>query len=249
LPFVIVGSVDEEGWVWASVLSGEPGFLQSPDAVTLDVAARPLGGDLLARALKVGARLGILGIDLSTRRRNRVNGEIVRLDEAGFSLHVDQSFGNCPKYIRPRQPAGFAPPPGSVGSNTGEGFTALDERSRALVAEADTFFVASYAPATDGMAQSADVSHRGGPAGFLRLSADGTITVPDYPGNLFFNTLGNLMLNPRAGLLFADFDRGDLLQITGVTEIIWQERVWRFKPSHGRWLNGALPMRFTRVTA
>ncbi len=247
LPFVIVGSVDEEGWPFASILSGEPGFLQSPDAVTLDIAARPASGDPLARSLKPGTRLGMLGIDLSTRRRNRVNGEIVRMDAKGFSLHVDQSFGNCAKYIQPRHHAGPAPAAGEATSGKAESFTALDERARALIAEADTFFVASFAPAADGMAQSADVSHRGGPAGFLGLSRDGAITVPDYPGNLFFNTLGNLMLNARAGLLFVDFDRGDLLQITGVTEIAWQEKSWRFKPSHGRWLNGALPMRFTRV--
>jgi len=247
LPFVIVGSVDEEGWPFASILSGEPGFLQSPDAVTLDIAALPASGDPLARSLKPGTRLGMLGIDLSTRRRNRVNGEIVRMDAKGFSLHVDQSFGNCAKYIQPRHHAGPAPAAGAGASGKAESFTTLDERARALIAEADTFFVASFAPAADGKAQSADVSHRGGPAGFLGLSPDGAITVPDYPGNLFFNTLGNLMLNARAGLLFVDFDRGDLLQITGVTEIAWQEKSWRFKPSHGRWLNGALPMRFTRV--
>ena len=106
LPFVIVGSVDEEGWPFASILSGEPGFLQSPDAVTLDIAARPASGDPLTRSLKPGTRLGMLGIDLSTRRRNRVNGEIVRMDAKGFSLHVDQSFGNCAKYIQPRHHAG-----------------------------------------------------------------------------------------------------------------------------------------------
>jgi predicted pyridoxine 5'-phosphate oxidase superfamily flavin-nucleotide-binding protein len=191
----------------------------------------------------------MLGIDLSTRRRNRVNGEIVSIDEAGFSLHVDQSFGNCPKYIQPRQNAGPAPAQGIGASGPVDSFTALDERARALISEADTFFVASYAPAIDGIAQGADVSHRGGHAGFLGLSADGAIAVPDYPGNLFFNTLGNLMLNPRAGLLFVDFERGDLLQITGATEIAWHERVWRCTPSHGRWLNGALPMRFSRVTS
>jgi predicted pyridoxine 5'-phosphate oxidase superfamily flavin-nucleotide-binding protein len=243
LPFVVVGSVDADGWPWASVLTGEPEFLQSPDAVTLDIAARPTSGDPLARSLKLGARLGILGIDLSTRRRNRVNGEVMRIDAQGFSLRVDQSFGNCPKYIQPRQYAGAAT---SVRA-AAESFTALDERARALIAAADTFFVASYEPAAEGMAQSADVSHRGGPSGFLRLASDDAISVPDYPGNLFFNTLGNLILNPRAGLLFVDFGRGDLLQVTGTTEITWQERAWRFTPSHGRWLNGALPMGFSRI--
>ena len=247
LPFIILGSVDDEGWPWASLLSGEPGFVQSPDAVTLDITARPSCGDPLAHSLALGARLGMLGIELSTRRRNRVNGEVIRADASGFSLHVDQSFGNCPKYIHPRQYAG--PAFGIGSSSTVESFTMLDERARVLISEADTFFVASYMPAREGAPQSADVSHRGGPEGFLRLAADGSITVPDYPGNLFFNTLGNLVLNPRAGLLFADFARGDLLQITGVTQIIWEKQIWRFTPSHGRWLKGALPMRFERIAS
>ncbi len=245
LPFVLVGSVDEEGWPWASILSGEAGFVQSPDAVTLDIAARPAGGDPLAGALKLGTRLGMLGIDLSTRRRNRVNGEIVRVDAEAFSLHVDQSFGNCPKYIQPRRALG--PGPARAAGAPAPSFTLLDKRALALIAEADTFFVASCAPATDGRAPNVDISHRGGAAGFLRLASDGAVSIPDYPGNLFFNTLGNLMLNPRAGLLFVDFDRGDLLQVTGLTEIAWHEQAWRFRPSHGRWLDGALPLRFSPV--
>ena len=65
------------------------------------------------------------------------------------------------------------------------------------------------------------MSHRGGKPGFVRVDADGTLTVPDFSGNNFFNTLGNLALNPRAGLLFADFASGDLLHVAGTAEIIW----------------------------
>ncbi|MBW0002506.1 MAG: pyridoxamine 5'-phosphate oxidase family protein [Hyphomicrobiales bacterium] len=249
LPFVLVGSVDQKGWPWASILSGGPGFLQSPDPVTLDVAARPRSGDPLSHSLQLGTRLGMLGIELSTRRRNRVNGEIIRVEESGFSLHVEQSFGNCPKYIQPRRNTGRISAAEEAFSGKADNLTGLDERARALITQADTFFVASHAPAKAGLPQSADVSHRGGPAGFLRLSEDDAITIPDYPGNLFFNTLGNLMLNPRAGLLFVDFERGDLLQITGDTEIAWNEKAWRFKPLHGRWLNGGLPMRFVRIAS
>jgi hypothetical protein len=98
------------------------------------------------------------------------------------------------------------------------------------------------------------VSHRGGRPGFIGLAGDGALVIPDYMGNRFFNTLGNLVVNPRAGLLFLDFARGDLLQITGRTEIVWDgpqvqafkgaERLWRVLPAHGRWLRGALPLRF-----
>jgi predicted pyridoxine 5'-phosphate oxidase superfamily flavin-nucleotide-binding protein len=39
LHFVALGAVDAQGDAWATVRAGEPGFLQSPDAATLSVAA------------------------------------------------------------------------------------------------------------------------------------------------------------------------------------------------------------------
>ncbi len=253
LPFLVLGSVDAEGWVWASILSGAPGFATSPDAQTLDIAARPAAGDPLVTALVPGAPLGVLGIELPTRRRNRANGRVVTASAGGFSLAVDQSFGNCPQYIQRRdylESAAPAPTAPRV-----EAFTALDAEARALIAASDTCFVASFA-ATEGpeASRGVDISHRGGRAGFIGVDRDGAIVVPDYPGNLYFNTLGNLMANPRAGLLFVDFASGDLLQIAGTTEIVWDgpevrafagaERLWRVAPSHGRWLRGALKLRF-----
>jgi predicted pyridoxine 5'-phosphate oxidase superfamily flavin-nucleotide-binding protein len=254
LPFLIIGSVDRAGWPWASVLSGPPGFAASPDPHRLHIAARPVEGDPLAEALEPGAPLGLLGIELPTRRRNRMNGRILALDSTGFSVAVDQSFGNCPQYIHPRE---FVE---ALAHNRAapraENFTALDEAARDLITRTDTAFVASVAR-EDGPAAShgVDVSHRGGPVGFLRIATDGAIVVPDYRGNRFFNTLGNLMVNPRAGLLVVDFEKGDLLQVTGTTEIVWEgaevqaaegaERIWRLTPSHGQWLRGALPLRMT----
>jgi hypothetical protein len=47
----------------------------------------------------------------------------------------------------------------------------------------------------------------------------GVLTVPDFSGKLFFNTLGNFLSNPKAGLVFVDFDAGDLLPLTGCAEV------------------------------
>src|SRR3546814_14766932 len=69
--------------------------------------------------------------------------------------------------------------------------------------------------------QGADVSHRGGRPGFVRVTEDdgrSVLTIPDFSGNQFFNTLGNIAINPRAGLLFVDFATGDLLTLTGRSE-------------------------------
>ncbi len=248
LPFLVVGSVDREGWVWASLLAGHPGFATSADPRSLTIAALPVGGDPLAGALALGTKLGLLGIELPTRRRNRLNGSVVALDGAGFTGAGEQSFGNCPQYIQARDYASAAATPAGVRIET---FTALDEAARALIARSDTFFVASAA-GSDGR-HDVDVSHRGGRPGFVGIDGEGALVVPDYAGNRFFNTLGNLTANPRAGLLFIDFASGDLLQLTGATTIVWEgpalhafagaERLWRVAPLQGRWLRGALPLR------
>jgi uncharacterized protein len=251
LPFVLVGSLDGAGIPSASLMSGLPGFATSPDPRRLDVGAMPVAGDPLRHALRLGAPLGLLGIELSTRRRNRVNGLIVSLSERGFSLSVDQSFGNCPQYIQRRDYSG---PQGDVRAPTVEPVASLDRSARELISRADTFFIASAASAEGPeSSRGVDISHRGGQPGFVAIEPDGSLLVPDFRGNRFFNTLGNLLVNPRAGLLFVDFVQGDLLQLSGTTEILWEgpevrafrgaERMWRFRASHGRWLRGALPLR------
>lgn len=100
-----------------------------------------------------------------------------------------------------------------------------------------------------------DVSHRGGRPGFVRIDADGALTVPDFNGNLFFNTLGNFVVNPRAGLLFVDHHTGAMLQVSGKVEIILDspeiagfegaERLWRVFPEKVVWRPGVLPLRWT----
>jgi hypothetical protein len=218
LPFIVVGAADRDGRPWATLLAGEAaGFVTSPDETRLDVRALPPPDDPVAPCLQAGAPLGLLGIELATRRRNRANGRIVSMDERGFSLQVMQSFGNCPKYIQRRESLERGPArPGKALR-----LRRLDERAASVVRGADTFFVATHAasgPANGG----SDVSHRGGRPGFVRLEDDArTLTWPDFAGNRFFNTLGNIALDGRAGLVFADFVNGDLLHVTGRAEVIW----------------------------
>jgi predicted pyridoxine 5'-phosphate oxidase superfamily flavin-nucleotide-binding protein len=220
LPFLVVGSLDSTGQPWVSALAGAPGFMRSPDDQHLVVFARPSEGDPLVAALVPGAQIGLLGIEPHTRRRNRLNGRVTESGVRGFAVEVAQSFGNCPKYIQARQPELIAHAR-SVGPR--EALISLDGAAAAWMASADTFFIASAHPdAARGVgdrSHGVDVSHRGGRSGFVRVEGD-VLTVPDYSGNFYFNTLGNLLVNPRCGLLFMDFDTGGVLQVTGRAEIL-----------------------------
>ncbi|WP_417423511.1 pyridoxamine 5'-phosphate oxidase family protein [Hoeflea sp.] len=255
LPFLVVGGVDDKDWPWASILSGQPGFLSTPDATTISVGATAAGTDPLHGTIKPGVKIGLLGIDPSTRRRNRLNGRVTSTDATGFTLAVDQSFGNCPQYIQSRT-LDTDHTPAQSGTKIGvQTFRELDGKARAMIGAADTFFVSSYArTGTQSPADGVDVSHRGGMPGFVRVDAN-TLTIPDYNGNHYFNTLGNFLVNPKAGLLFADFQSGDLLQLTGTVELLPEddpqvvafegaERAWRFTLDHGCWRQNAFPYRY-----
>lgn len=237
LPFMVLGTVDGDGAPWATLLEGAPRFAASPDPRTLRLAARPDMADPTRHGLHAGAPVGLLGIELPTRRRNRMNGRVGTLGPAFFTVDVEHSFGNCPQYIRQRTLDAVERTPGEV-----HVFEGLPSALFDVVRRADTFFVASYVdrPASEGGRQ-VDVSHRGGPAGFVRVATDGRLTVPDYAGNRFFNTLGNFVQNPVAGLVFADFDTGDVVHITGTVRLEHDEfaarafegaeRLWHLVPA------------------
>ena len=224
LPFVLVGSLDVHGRPWASLLSGPPGFVTSPHPRSLIIGTSPLADDPLTDNLRVGAPLGLLGIELETRRRNRENGRVLWHSARGFELLVEQSFGNCKQYIQARTRLNVRPP-GGAGGQAVPGGPRLDVRAAGLVRDCDTAFLATAsAAATQGGAEGVDVSHRGGPPGFMRVDDHGAcsrITLPDYTGNNMFNSLGNIEVRPRAGLLACDFESGDLLSLTGTARVLW----------------------------
>ena len=235
LPFMVYGAVDADGRPWASVIEGEPGFAHSPEPGLLQFSSLPAVDD--PAQLSTGAAIGLLGIELHTRRRNRINGHIGAMTASEFAVTVDQSFGNCPQYIQLRQFRSV--PLADPATRPAQQFNELDDAAKVMIAEADTFFVASFVD-VDGV-RSVDVSHRGGQSGFVQVEGN-RLTIPDFAGNLFFNTLGNLLVNPKAGLLFIDFNSGDLLHLSGRTEIILEgpqveafqgaERLWMFHVEH-----------------
>jgi uncharacterized protein len=250
LPYILVGTVDVAGCPWTSILTGPPGFLQSPDDRTLQITAQPLWGDPLNDILSDGIDIGLLGIELHTRRRNRLNGVVTQMQADRFAVQVRQSFGNCPKYIQARM---FEWDDTAIAAQSVLPIGSLDAAARAMIAAADTFFITTaYQGETTG---GVDVSHRGGKPGFVRIDDDRTLTIPDFVGNFYFNTLGNLEVNPFAGLLFINFSQGDRLYLTGTTEVIWAgaevsayagaERLLRFRLDRGYRITGSLPVQWS----
>jgi uncharacterized protein len=253
LPFVIAAAVAPDGEVWATVLSGRPGFLQCPDPTTLEIATTADQLDPAWTGLGDGQPIGLLGIDLHSRRRNRLNGTFRRTAAGAFRVRVEESYGNCPQYIRARD-FRFIDDPSAPTESLCEKSIRIEGHAAEMISHADTFFIASYVEDKD-RRRHADVSHKAGRCGFAKLEDDGRLTFPDFAGNLYFNTLGNIFANPRCGLLFVDFDNGDVLQITGGAEIIFDspeiagyqgaERLIRVTPQSVVLRRKALPIRWT----
>lgn len=255
LPYLFMGSVDAAGRPWASVLVGHPGFIQTPDARTLRITAARIDGDPLSASLEPGYPVGVLGIQYDARRRNRLTAKIESVGSAVITLRIDQTFGNCPQYIQAREPE-LGPGVDTLGeTRRTHTFSALSDRAQAIIANADNFYIAThYASEPDTVSHGADVSHRGGKPGFVCIDDERTLTFPDFTGNFHFNTLGNIQMNPRAGLLFIDFDAGDLLYLTCGAQILWDsdakrafdgaERLVRFTLDEGVLIEGGLPIRW-----
>jgi len=260
LPFIVAGAVDADGWPWATLIPGDDGFISAPDDRLLRINGKPSADDPVHKALASGQPIGLLGIELAARRRNRVNGRVATVDAAGFTVDVTQSFGNCPQYIHPRI-VDHVRPVGEISES--QAIVIFDQINADLAAHietADTFFVTS-ATIGDNLTkgEGVDVSHRGGQSGFVSVDGN-TLTIPDYAGNRHYNTLGNFLANPRAGLVFPDFATGDLVMLTGTVQILWDddprisdlsgaERAWQFTLNHGVHIRDALPLRWHSVDA
>lgn len=241
--FVFAGFTDLSGNVWCSILTGKPGFLQASGTDTIIIQLSASADPLLIQQPGCEEDLGLLVIDFATRRRMRFNGR-AQLDGDRIVLRTREVFGNCPRYIQMRSIAETREIVSlSDGSTTSE---TLAPAQVELIKKSDTFFIATAFKET-----GADVSHRGGMPGFVQVLSPSLLAWPDYDGNKMFQTLGNLSVNSAAGLTFLDFDSGETLQLTGTTEILWDEeaihnfagaqRIIRFAIRHAIATRNAVP--------
>jgi uncharacterized protein len=209
----VLGTVDSDGRVWASVVTGQPGFIETVDDRTLKISARASSSDPLFRNLAKEGHVALFAPDFVATRRVRVNGRAV-IKQGSIYIRTEEVYGNCRRYLQERLFIGERK--SSATDQPAETGAALSATQQQLISRADTFFIA-----TDNPEHGADVSHKGGNPGFVRVVDEKQIAFPDYNGNSMFNTLGNLTVNPHAGLLFIDFDSGRTLQLSGRASTDW----------------------------
>lgn len=216
----IASTLERNGRVWASALTGKPGFVQVREQ-GIQINATQIAGDPFNKNLLFRNEIGMLLIDLTTRRRLRLNGKAQMQPDHSIYVHPQQVYFNCPKYIQMRH---ITPNIAISNNRHFEHSDILSESQQNWIAKADTFFIASFHPES-----GADASHRGGNSGFVKVLNSSKLIFPDYSGNNMFNTLGNITVNPRSGILFIDFEQGNTLQLTGKASIIWdKERLTEF---------------------
>jgi predicted pyridoxine 5'-phosphate oxidase superfamily flavin-nucleotide-binding protein len=230
LRYVFAATLDDAGYPQANLLTGAPGMMTSPDSQHLI-----LGGFATAlpmARLRAGDAMALLGLDFETARRNRANGTVVTAENGRLALRIHQSFGNCSQYVHRRVP------------EQGRSATPATD-FRAVVTHAETFFIASRSADIDAeMRGGLDVSHRGGMPGFVRWLNDHTLAFDDYSGNNFFNTLGNIVDDPRASMMFVDFSSGKTWRASGHAQLIWGAAANPAQPPQ----TGARQVRFTIVS-
>jgi uncharacterized protein len=241
---LVISSLDSRRRSWASLLTGDEGFVRIIDGQTLEIDAEPVEGDPLRENLRLSSEIGILAIEFYTRRRVKLKGKHHLLAPNLIRVHSSRVYALCPKYIQARSieahPQSIREKPAVVRSNH------LSAGQQKWIGEADTFFIATHHPETGG-----DASHRGGMPGFVRVLDPRRLLFPDYAGNKMFNTLGNLTAHSTAGLLFLDFENAHSLQLTGRAEIVWEseqlkefpgaERLIHFEIDDSIQINNASP--------
>lgn len=90
----------------------------------------------------------------------------------------------------------------------------LSDSDIEVVTAADCFYLAT----ADAFGQP-DCSYKGGLPGFVRVIDRRTVKFPHYDGNGMFRSLGNLLVNPRVGMLFIDYEHPVKLRINGEAEV------------------------------
>lgn len=217
---VFISSLDENNQVWVSFLVSSSSCVEIIDGATIRMNTSEIissKDDVFFKNIEQNSTVGMLFIELGTRRRFRVNGILNMDNKSQITITVGQAYGNCPKYIQ-RRILNQTQAISNESKNEpykGSKLTAIESN---IIINADTFFVGSM-----NKNKHLDASHRGGNRGFVTLLDNSTLKIPDYPGNNMYNTLGNFAEHPNAGLLFIDFEDNSTLQLNGKATLLFDQ--------------------------
>ncbi|KAK3900759.1 hypothetical protein C8A05DRAFT_45458 [Staphylotrichum tortipilum] len=245
-PLLAIATMDDQGRPWTSIWGGERGFARpvAPNILGIQSLVNK-AHDPVVQAFLTGAAeegtfaqpeggkpMSALSIDLDTRDRVKLGGKILvtslaprgdTVSDAQIAMRVDESLGNCPKYLNKKTIRAHVPSPELVSSTL-----PLPPSALSLISKADLFFLSS----THGT--NMDTNHRGGPPGFIRVvsnSPDGVVLAyPEYSGNQLYQTLGNLHTNPLAGLAIPDLSTSSILHLTGSATLLTGTEAAAFMP-------------------
>jgi len=197
-----LSSIGPPDAVQFATLSGEPPLVEPAGGQSLQFPA-----PMFAPPSEGDTRLvGGIAISLAERRRARINGEMTCDYEPVLTAH--EGFTNCRKYIIPSLALEEAM---HLGPQSKRDVALDDPWLTDVVARCETSFLASISP--EGQP---DVSHRGGPAGFLKLdAAAGRLSWDEYIGDGMLKSGGNVRACPELALLVIDLDTGDAAQLNG----------------------------------
>ena len=197
---LVVATADQAGALRFNALSGDGPLLTPSDDDTLELHDGATG-------LRTGSQAGAIAIDLRERRRARANGTL-RIDGTRVYLRAAEELINCRKYIAPSiaLDSGFR-----CGPSQRETIDPSDGAFRDALGRVETAFVASVSP--EGRP---DVSHKGGPTGFMTFdSTTGVLTWPELIGNGMFKSAGNIRATGTVSVLALDLDSGDAYELCG----------------------------------
>jgi hypothetical protein len=198
---VVLANQRDDQWRIAAI-SGTPPLLsiaEASDGLTLHLPAD------LAQWLPEGDACGGIVINPEQARRSRVAGVLTRRGDR-LDLPCSVAFTNCRKYMAPTTSSDGAP---YIGPQRTENCAFSDAWITGVIAQCETSFLVTATPS-----DIADVSHRGGPPGFLRYDSTATkLSWTEYLGDGMFVSTGNLRRRERAVLVALDFESGDAARL------------------------------------
>ncbi|KAF2128863.1 oxidoreductase-like protein [Dothidotthia symphoricarpi CBS 119687] len=245
-PLLALGTLDSKSRPWTALWGGIVGFTEILGGGYIgtktlvnsknDPVVQALVGDvnwgMTLQQQEGGKMIAGLTIDLITRKRVKIAGKMVAgtlkkeeiesestEEQKGavpdthaqiqLIMKIEQSLGNCPKYLNQ-----YKIEPALLSSELVSQGPELSDAGKALIEQCDMFFL------TTSTQIDMDTNHRGGLPGFVRIISSNQIIFPEYSGNRFYQSLGNLLANDRIGLTFPNYETGEVLYTTGTATIL-----------------------------